>query len=62
MTASEIWSALGRHRQLEAKRHPGAYKRFCWEMENHQFGIEPTQDAWDWFVIGWNATRSPIHA
>lgn len=35
--------------------HGDAWKVFCKEMVDKQYGDEPLRDAWSWFLSGWLA-------
>lgn len=42
-------------KQPEAAVHGVAWKYFCKEMANRQYGAEEQRDAWLWFLMGWTS-------
>jgi hypothetical protein len=54
VTREEIASVLWEPNDVT---HP-AFPAFVVEMDKRQYGEEETNDAWGWFVSGWQAARA----
>lgn len=39
------------------ERHVAAWPKFVESMHDKRYGLEPTTDAWLWFLEGWYACR-----